>query len=81
MVVDERYLMLVVDKLKYTDIVHHLRQKIHKGDLKSKSCFRIEEEMVNCRWNRDKSINERMFTSVPSKGVAVYDPKDAIWFN
>jgi hypothetical protein len=81
MIINHTYALIVTDKSKYTELLVFLRQKLHKGELKSKSLFKIEEELIQHRWSSDKRIGEKMFTSVPSEGVAVFDPKDAIWFD
>ena len=74
MIVHDTYALIVADKSKYTELLVFLRQKLHKGELKSKSLFKIEEELVQHRWSSDKQIGEKMFTTVPSCGVAVFDP-------
>jgi hypothetical protein len=81
MIISETFALIVADKSKYTELLVFLRQKIHKGELKSKSLFKIEEELVEHRWGSDKQIGEKMFTSVPSQGVSIYDPAEAIWFD
>lgn len=43
MIISETFALIVADKSKYTDLLVFLRQKIHKGELKSKSLFKIEE--------------------------------------
>lgn len=35
--------MLAVDRRKYAELICTLRQLLHKGELKSKSCFKLEE--------------------------------------
>jgi hypothetical protein len=81
MIISETFALIVADKSKYTELLVFLRQKIHKGELKSKSLFKIEEELVEHRWGSDKQIGEKMFTSVPSHGVSIFDPSEAIWFD
>jgi hypothetical protein len=52
-----------------------LRQLLHRGELKSKSCFKIEEELIDNRWgSEDNGVGEKIFVSVPSRGVAIFDP-------
>ena len=48
--------MMVVEKNKYTEIICQLRQLMNKGELKSKSFFKIDEELVQNRWGRDLEI-------------------------
>lgn len=82
MVVNQNFMMIVVKKNKFTELLCDVKQKMTKGELKSKSLFKIEEEeMVLQRWNSDKGIGEKMFTSVPSEGVGIFDPEGAIWFD
>jgi len=81
MIINESFALIVADKSMYTQLLVFLRQKLHRGELKSKSLFRIEEELVQSRWGSDKHIGEKMFTSVPSCGVSVFDPSQAIWFD
>lgn len=81
MIINETYCLIVTDKNKYTELLVFLRQKLHKGELKSKSLYKIEEELVQHRWSSDKRIGEKMFTSVPSLGLAIFDPTEAIWFD
>lgn len=34
------------------------------------------------RWgNEENGISEKIFMSVPSKGIAIFDPSEAIWFD
>lgn len=74
--------MLAVDRRKYTELICVLRQLLHKGELKSKSCFKIEEELVETRWGHEENgVGEKIFGSVPSKGIAVFEPTEAIWFD
>ena len=80
MIVQDTYALIVADKAQYTELLVFLRQKLHKGELKSKSLFKIEEELVQHRWSSDKNIGEKMFTSVPSCAVSIFDPSQAIWF-
>ena len=81
MIIDETFALMITDSRRYADLLVFLRQKLHKGELKSKSLFKIEEELVQHRWSSDKHIGEKMFTSAPSQGVAVFDPAQAIWFD
>jgi hypothetical protein len=74
MIINETFALIVADKSNFTNLLIYLRQKLHKGELKSKSLFKIEEELVQHRWSSDKQIGEKMFTSVPSCGLAVFDP-------
>lgn len=43
MMVNETFILIVTEKAKYTELLIYLRQKLHKGELKSKSLFKIEE--------------------------------------
>ena len=81
MIIDETFALIVTDSRRYADLLVFLRQKLHKGELKSRSLFKIEEQLVQRRWSSDKHIGEKMFTSAPSQGVAVFDPAQAIWFD
>ena len=81
MIIDETFALIVTDSRRYADLLVFLRQKLHKGELKSRSLFKIEEQLVQHRWSSDKHIGEKMFTSAPSQGVAVFDPAQAIWFD
>ena len=45
-VVQGEFIMMVVEKNKYTEIICQLRQLMNKGELKSKSFFKIDEELV-----------------------------------
>lgn len=81
MIICETFALIVADKNRYTELLVFLRQKLHKGELKSKSLFKIEEELIQHRWSSDKHIGEKMFTSVPSCGVSIFDPSEAIWFD
>jgi len=56
MIINQTFALIVADKSKYTELLVLLRQKLHKGELKSKSLFKIEEELVQTRWNSDKQI-------------------------
>lgn len=56
MIINQKFALIVADKSKYTELLVLLRQKLHKGELKSKSLFKIEEELVQTRWNSDKQI-------------------------
>lgn len=50
--------MIVVRKNNFTELLCEVKQKMNKGELKSKSLFKIEEEeMILQRWkNDDKGI-------------------------
>ena len=45
--------MMAVDRRKYTELICMLRQLLHKGELVSKSFFKIEEELINNRWSSE----------------------------
>ncbi len=81
MIINETFALIIADRRRYTELLVVLRQKLHKGELKSKSLFKIEEELVQHRWSSDKHIGEKMFTSAPSTAVGVFDPAAAIWFD
>jgi hypothetical protein len=72
---------MVVERSRFADVVGILRQMVCKGELKSKSCLKLEEELVETRWGADEEIGEKIFVSVPSKGIGVFDPQGAIWFD
>ena len=82
MIVSQDFLMIVVHKNKFTQLLCEVKHKMNKGELKSKSLFKIEdEELIVQRWSSDKAIGEKIFSSVPSEGLGVFDPTDAIWFD
>lgn len=56
MIINESFALIVTDRRRYADLLVFLRQKLHKGELKSKSLFKIEEELVQHRWSSDKNI-------------------------
>lgn len=81
MIVDHNFLMMLVHKSKHTELLIEVKHKMNKGELKSKSLFKIEEEeIVQERFHIDKAIGEKLFTTVPSKGVCIFDPAESIWF-
>jgi hypothetical protein len=41
MIINESFALIVADKGTYTQLLVFLRQKLHKGELKSKSLFKI----------------------------------------
>jgi hypothetical protein len=43
MIICQSFILIVADKNKYSELLLYLRQKLHKGELKSKSLFKIEE--------------------------------------
>jgi hypothetical protein len=73
--------MIAVDKNKYADLICSLRSLLNRGELKSKSFVKLEEELIENRWSEDNEIGEKIFVSVPSKGVAIFDPSESIWFD
>ncbi len=82
MIVNRDFLLMVVHKNQFTEILCEVKHKMNRGELKSKSLFRIEdEELVVQRWASDKVIGEKIFSSVPAEGVGVFDPSEAIWFD
>ena len=44
MVVNQNFLMIVVEKKKYTELLCNIKVKMNQGELKSKSLFKIVEE-------------------------------------
>lgn len=57
MVVNQDFLMIVVQSKKFTELLCEVKHKMNKGELKSKSLFKIEdEELVVQRWSSDKVI-------------------------
>ena len=44
---------MAVDKRRYTELIVVLRQLLHKGELKSRSHFKLEEELIETRWGSD----------------------------
>jgi hypothetical protein len=73
--------MMAVERTKYAELICTLRQLFHRGELKSKSCFKLEEELIENRWSDNSEIGEKIFVGVPSKGIGVFDPSQAIWFD
>lgn len=80
-IVEGSFLVMAVDRRRYPELICVLRQLLNRGELKSKSCFKLEEELVETRWSSDNEIAEKIFVSVPSKGIGVFDPSEAIWFD
>ena len=74
-------MLIPVLKKQYAELIYELRGLCHRGELKSKSLFKIEEEIIENRWNSDKQIGEKIFASIPSKGLAIFDPTDSMWFD
>lgn len=82
MIVNKDFLMIAVHKNKFSELLCQVKHMMNKGELKSKSLFRIEDdELVVDRWASDQAIGEKLFSSVPSLGVGVFDPHEAIWFD
>ncbi len=44
MVVNQDFLMIVVHKNHFTELLCEVKYKMNKGELKSKSLFKIEDE-------------------------------------
>lgn len=57
MIVSQDFLMIVVHKNKFTELLCEVKHKMNKGELKSKSLFKIEDEdLIVQRWSSDKVI-------------------------
>lgn len=57
MIVNRNFLLIVVHKNQFTELLCEVKHKMNKGELKSKSLFRIEDEdLVQHRWSSDKVI-------------------------
>ncbi len=57
MIVSQNFLLIVVHKNHHTELLCQVKNKMNRGELKSKSLFKIEEEeIVRHRWASDKAI-------------------------
>lgn len=82
MIINRNFLLIVVNKHSFTDLLCDIKDKMSKGELKSKSLFQIDdEECLQHRWASDKVIGERIFSSVPAHGVGIFDPSESIWYD
>lgn len=55
LVVNQNYLMILVEKNHYAELLCNIKVKMNQGELKSKSLFKImeEEELIQQRWSTD----------------------------
>jgi hypothetical protein len=75
MIINETYCLIVTDKNKYTELLVFLRQKLHKGELKSKSLYKIEEELIprmRMKWKSSyepNPVEERDITTIGNNNI------------
>lgn len=82
MIINRNFLLIVVNRHNFTDLLCDIKEKMRKGELVSKSLLKIDDEdCLQRRWSSDKAIGEKIFSSVPSHGVGIFDPSEAIWYD
>ena len=63
------------NRKRFTDLIQNLRQSLSPKKSQPKDI------LEHGRWDNKVPGNEQIFSGLPSRGLAILDPTECMWFN